>query len=142
MKKVFLAIILAVISVSLGAQSILYDEKNLNPGSKAEMPDTPYQDIYTLLSTIPGVEVIGTQVSIRGSDPELGEEPLVLFDGVETSLEDINVFDVASVDVLKGPETAIYGINGQYGVISIRSKAEKMMKENAEKAKKGKKDNR
>lgn len=120
---------MAVLCCNLGAQSILYNEDEVSQASKATMPDTPYQDVYTLLSTIPGVYVSGNTVSIRGSDPEFGEEPLVLFDGVETTLDDIDIHDVASVDVLKGPDALIYGERGQYGVISFRSKSEKFMKE-------------
>jgi len=138
MKKILFSLVLSVLCFNLSAQTLLYNEDAVSPGSKAEMPEVPYQDIYTLLSTIPGVSVDGHEVSIRGSEPEFGEQPLVLFDGVETDLDSINVYDVASVDVLKGPEALIYGERGMYGVISIRSKTEKIMKENESQGNKGK----
>lgn len=131
MKKFILTIIIAMLCSAAYGQ-ILHEEANVNPGSTATMPDIPYSDIYSLLQTIPGVEVIGGAVSIRGSDPFEGENPLILYDGVEVfDLDEINPYDVHSVDVLKGPEAAIYGERGKYGVISIKSKGEQFMRESA-----------
>lgn len=129
MRKYVLTIILSILSTCAFGQ-VLHDESNVNPGSTAKMPDVPYTDIYSLLQTIPGVEVIGGAVSIRGSDPFAGEEPLILYDGVEIfDLDEVNPNDVYSVDVIKGPEAAIYGERGMYGVISIRSKGEQYIRE-------------
>jgi TonB-linked SusC/RagA family outer membrane protein len=53
-------------------------------------------------------------------------EPLVLIDGVERSLADINPNDIESFSVLKdGSSTAIYGSRAAYGAIIITTKSGK-----------------
>lgn len=75
------------------------------------------------LERVPGVNVSGYEVSIRGQGP-----PLFVIDGVQVGFgyhaaaSSVNVHDIYSVEVLKGPETAIYGIRGQNGVIVIKTK--------------------
>lgn len=130
MKKLIITLMFATLTGVISIAQILYDEDKVSNTSKTKMPDVPYTDIYSLLQTVPGVEVFGNTVSIRGSDPMLGETPMIMLDGVEIySLDEVNPNDVDHVDVLKGPETAIYGLKGQYGVISIISKSETFMRE-------------
>ena len=61
------------------------------------------------------------QVRIRGNT----QPPLVVIDGMQTmtaDLDTINPADVEQVEVLKGPETARYGLRGGGGVIVITTK--------------------
>ena len=52
-----------------------------------------------------------------------GSSALVLIDGVEGSLSDVNPDDIASVSVLKdASSTAVYGARGAFGVILVTTK--------------------
>lgn len=66
-------------------------------------------------------------VLIRGISTFSGNEPLVIVDGVQqtvTDLNSINPSDIESINVLKdAATTAIYGIKGAYGVIVVTTKA-------------------
>ena len=75
---------------------------------------------------IPGVNITGSNVTIRGANSIMGSnDPLLLIDGVPTDLDAINyisVQDVDRIEVLKGPRTAMYGSRGSNGVIAIYTK--------------------
>lgn len=64
-----------------------------------------------------------TNVFIRGQNTWNGGQPLVLVDGVERSMNNIDVNDVASISVLKDASaTAVFGVKGANGVILITTK--------------------
>ncbi len=64
-----------------------------------------------------------TQIFIRGKSTWNNANPLVLVDGVERSLNNIDVNEVASISVLKDASaTAVFGVKGANGVILINSK--------------------
>ncbi|MEZ0484565.1 TonB-dependent receptor plug domain-containing protein [Fibrella aquatica] len=79
---------------------------------------------------IAGVQVTGSgmepTVQIRGAANFSGvTEPLFLVDGApldKSAVASIPPFDVAVIDVLKGASTAIFGVRGAGGVISIITK--------------------
>ncbi|GAA4315655.1 TonB-dependent receptor [Compostibacter hankyongensis] len=79
--------------------------------------------IYTNNFT-PGADPV---IRIRGgSSINKSNNPLVLIDGVEGSLADINPNDIASVDVLKdAASTAIYGSRASNGVVLVTTKTGK-----------------
>jgi len=83
----------------------------------------PGRNILDILSTIAGVQVMGNQVSIRGSQ----NSPLFLIDGIETeNVEDItylNTDDVENISVFKGASAAVFGSKGGNGVIAIEIKS-------------------
>ncbi|MCG7626719.1 TonB-dependent receptor [Epibacterium sp. MM17-32] len=68
-----------------------------------------------------------TQVRIRGGE---GNHVLVLIDGVEANtgsggeyiLSGLTVSDIERIEVLRGPQSALYGANAVSGVISITTK--------------------
>lgn len=66
-------------------------------------------------------------VLIRGISTFSGNDPLVIVDGVQQTLTDLNSInpsDIESVNVLKdAATTSIYGIRGAYGVIVVTTKA-------------------
>jgi len=86
------------------------------------------------LRRVPGVSVSQsgssggiTQVRVRGGDTN---HLLVLIDGVEVNnpsdgafdFADFLTFDVDRVEILRGPQSGIYGANAHSGVISITTK--------------------
>lgn len=84
------------------------------------------------LRALPGVSVSATgdnyvQVRIRGSE---ANHTLVLIDGVEMNssssgeylFSGLTLTDVERIEVLRGPQSAIYGSNAMGGVISITTK--------------------
>ncbi|MEL7466484.1 MAG: TonB-dependent receptor [Pseudomonadota bacterium] len=93
------------------------------------------RDISEVLRSLPGVAVSRsggpgglTQVRIRGSE---SNHVLVLIDGVEVSAPQNGEFDFAGlvsadierVELLRGPQSALYGSNATAGVISITTKS-------------------
>jgi len=64
-----------------------------------------------------------TSLFIRGQNTWNGGQPLVLVDGVERNMNNIDVNEVAKISVLKDASaTAVYGVRGANGVILITTK--------------------
>lgn len=67
--------------------------------------------------------VTATSIFIRGQNTWNGGQPLILVDGVERSMNNIDVNEVASVSVLKDASaTAVFGVKGANGVVLITTK--------------------
>ncbi len=65
----------------------------------------------------------GSQIYVRGIGSFGDTRPLVLVDGVEASLDNINSNEIESVQVLKDAgSSAIYGVRGSNGVVIITTK--------------------
>lgn len=88
--------------------------------------------VQDALRALPGVAVnstpeIFTQVRLRGGE---GNHTLVLIDGVEASVggqgeyifTGIEAADIERIEVLRGPQSTIYGSNAMGGVISITTR--------------------
>lgn len=90
--------------------------------STETLEKNPSMSIMNVLQTIPGVMIMGENISIRGSS----DNPLILIDGVEAQgIEDITYLtanDVENISVFKGPDAAIFGIRGGNGVIALTLK--------------------
>ncbi|WP_454879798.1 SusC/RagA family TonB-linked outer membrane protein [Sphingobacterium detergens] len=85
----------------------------LSPGVNIRMPSGAPE-------TNPTLNIRGF-TSINGS-----ASPLVLVDGVERPIQDVNPNDVESISILKdGASTAIYGSRAPYGIILITTKSGK-----------------
>jgi len=67
-------------------------------------------------SGLPGAD--GTTLNIRG----YGNEPLILVDGIEAKMSEIDPNDIESLSVLKDASAAIYGARAGNGVILINTK--------------------
>jgi len=71
-----------------------------------------------------GTQDAGYSIDIRGSISVNGGSPLVLVDGVETSLNMLNPRDVESISVLKDASaSAIYGAKASAGVVLVTTKS-------------------
>jgi TonB-dependent starch-binding outer membrane protein SusC len=86
-----------------------------------------YQDVYQMIQgEIPGVQVVGKRILIRGMGTiNASSDPLVLVDGIDMFVDPNNTLDaidprlVKSINILKGPDAAIYGSKAANGVILI-----------------------
>ncbi len=85
-----------------------------------------------LQGRIPGVSIVGDNVTIRGVNSIMSSnEPLLLIDGIPTSMDAIKyiaIQDVDRIEILKGSSTAMFGTRGANGVIAIYTKRGMFMK--------------
>ncbi len=99
------------------------------PVTQADVSDSKYasfSSIYDVLNTIPGVTVMGNNVTVRGVMTTGNTSPLFVVNGVTvSSVSQINPSSVKSIEVLKGPAASVYGLQGANGVILIRTKTGK-----------------
>ncbi|HYW96130.1 MAG TPA: TonB-dependent receptor plug domain-containing protein [Bacteroidales bacterium] len=91
-----------------------------------------YQNIAQIIQgRIPGVLVKGNSINIRGINSFYAStDPLFLVDGVVVDKDfalSMTPYDVDRIEVLKGPNAAIYGSRGANGVIAIYTKRGKFM---------------
>lgn len=71
----------------------------------------------------------GTSIYIRGQNTWNGGQPLILVDGVERDMNNIDVNEVENISVLKDASaTAVFGVKGANGVILITTKRGKQGK--------------
>jgi len=105
-----------------GAVSVV-DIKNLK-----SVPGTTTESL--LQGQAAGVTVVnsgqpggGSNIRIRGITSLGNVDPLVIVDGVQSSMHDLNVNDIETIQVLKDAgAVAIYGIQGSNGVVIITTK--------------------
>ncbi len=80
---------------------------------------------------VPGVVVNGNNITIRGINSFYGgTDPLFIVDGVPVDKDhalNMNPYDIDRIEILKGPDAAIYGSRGANGVIIIFTKRGKFM---------------
>jgi len=97
-----------------------------------EIPSGYTNLLDAMQGRIPGVSIVGDNVTIRGINSIMGSnEPLLLVDGIPTGMETINsipVQDVERIEILKGPSAAMFGTRGANGVIAIFTKHGMFMK--------------
>lgn len=77
--------------------------------------------VTTASSGMPGAE--DPKIVIRSASSWNNSEPLVLVDGFERPMKDVDISSVESISVLKDASaTAVYGVKGANGVILITTK--------------------
>lgn len=128
-----------VVAVGYGVQ-----KKESIVGSISQVKDEDLQkvgnvpDLRTALTgQLPGLTTItssgepggvrrdgsGTQIFIRGRTSWNNSQPLILIDGVEREMDDLDVNEVQSISILKDASaTAVFGVKGANGVIMITTK--------------------
>ncbi len=92
------------------------------------------QSVPDVLRMVAGINVrsystLGANVSIRGNDAAGGSRTLVLVDGRQVYLDGYNftdwgllpvsLRDIRQIEVVRGPNSAVYGFNASGGVINI-----------------------
>lgn len=102
--------------------------------TEEEIEQSGDQYVADVLRSVPGVSVSRTgsfggltQVRLRGHE---GNHTLVLIDGIEVAAPNQGEFDfggllsadIARIEVIRGPQSALYGSNAIGGVISITTK--------------------
>src|SRR5436190_4560691 len=115
--------------------------------SGEELRQKQIPTVAEALRSVPGVEVdqsggrgAVTQVRIRGDE---ANHVLILIDGIEVNavadsnfdFADLTVDDVERIEVIRGPQSGIYGSNAQSGVISIITRTGKGLAKPAAEAK-------
>jgi TonB-linked SusC/RagA family outer membrane protein len=96
--------------------------------SKEGQPITNAQNVLygvsgvyaNLNSSQPGVD--RAMIRIRGVGTLSNSNPLILVDGVEYPMSELDPSDIASITVLKGANAAIYGSKAANGVILVTTK--------------------
>jgi TonB-dependent SusC/RagA subfamily outer membrane receptor len=104
------------------ADRVATEQEDEYEGKMVRTVDNPLS-LDDFLMRAPGVSIQGNRVLIRGAGP-----PLFILDGIPlgnsyaSTKNAVNPLDVASVEVVSGPETAMYGRRGANGVIIIKTK--------------------
>ncbi len=94
--------------------------KNVPAGNPENMLQGQAAGVNVISSGLPGG---GSNVFIRGITSFGDVNPLVIVDGIQSSLHDINPNDIESIQVLKDAGAAsIYGVRGANGVIVVTTK--------------------
>ncbi|RFS24721.1 TonB-dependent receptor [Chitinophaga silvatica] len=100
------------------------DIQRLKPVRIEEALQGQASGVNVMQSGSPGAKLT---VIVRGIPSFSGVEPLVIIDGVQQSLDDLNALnpaDVESINVLKdAATTAIYGIKGGNGVLVVTTRS-------------------
>lgn len=96
------------------------DLKAVPAGSPEQMLQGRASGLNIITSGQPGS---GSNIRIRGITSFGNTDPLVIVDGVQASLTNINANDIESIQVLKDAgAAAIYGVRGSNGVIIVTTK--------------------
>jgi len=85
----------------------------------------------TLSGQVPGLRVLEKNGQVNLSEiyiRNFNSPPLILVDGIESTLDEIDPNDIQSVSVLKDAAAAIYGSRAGNGVVIIKTKRGKNSK--------------
>ncbi|MEO7982712.1 MAG: TonB-dependent receptor [Bacteroidota bacterium] len=98
--------------------------KSIPAGSAEQALQGQASGVNIISSGVPGAQ---SNIFIRGVTSFGNTQPLVIVDGVQAELNDINTEDIESMQVLKDAGAAsIYGVRGSNGVIVITTKKGKI----------------
>jgi iron complex outermembrane receptor protein len=122
-----------VVTASRREQSLQEVPVSISVLEASELQMRNAQTIVDALRYVPGVNITGGQVNIRGSSGfsyGAGSRVLLLLDGVpfiagdtgELVFESIPVGQIERIEVVKGASSALYGSNALGGVINIITK--------------------
>lgn len=122
-----------VVTASKREQSLQDVPVSISVVDAAEIQQRNSLTIDEALRYVPGVNITGTQVNIRGSSGYslgAGSRVLLLLDGIpfmagdtgELNFESIPMGQVDRIEVVKGASSALYGSNALGGVVNIITK--------------------
>ena len=122
-----------VVTASKREQSLIDVPVSIGVLDAAEIQERNSVSLEEALRYIPGVNMTGTQVNVRGSSGYslgAGSRVLMLLDGIpflagdtgELNLELVPMGQVERIEVVKGASSALYGSNALGGVINIITK--------------------
>ena len=125
-----------VVVVGYGTQRAENLVGSVSTADLGDIATRPSADIASSLQgAVPGLNIRSAsggdpsstpEINIRGFNSINGGSPLVLIDGIEGDIANINPNDIASVSVLKDAgAAAIYGSRGSFGVVLITTKSGK-----------------
>jgi TonB-dependent starch-binding outer membrane protein SusC len=96
------------------------DLKQVPSGTTESLLQGQASGVTVLNSGVPGG---GSNIRIRGITSPGNSDPLVIIDGVQGSMHDLDVNDIQSIQVLKDAgAAAIYGVRASNGVVIITTK--------------------
>ncbi|MDE3211891.1 MAG: SusC/RagA family TonB-linked outer membrane protein, partial [Bacteroidota bacterium] len=96
------------------------DLKTVPSGTGESLLQGQASGVTVVSSGAPGQ---GSNVRVRGITSIGNSDPLYIIDGVQGSIQDIDVNDIASIQVLKDAgAAAIYGVRGSNGVVVVTTK--------------------
>ncbi|PWD98303.1 SusC/RagA family TonB-linked outer membrane protein [Marinilabilia rubra] len=122
-----------VVAVGYGSQKKLNLTGALSSVEEDELKGQPANNVASLLQgRMPGVTITqntgqpgkeGITIRIRGVGTMNNSDPMVLVDGLESTMSDVNPADIESITTLKDASAAsIYGTRAANGVILITTK--------------------
>ena len=86
----------------------------------------PRSGMFDLLHFVPGATFANGHISFFGPNSiSNSSDPLYIVDGVRSNAFDPSLRDIDFIEVLRGGEAAVYGVNGGGGVILINTKGGK-----------------
>src|SRR5690606_38327548 len=122
-------VVVTALGIERTKRSVGYSTQSV---SEEELNKVRPTDISSALAgKVAGLQILGTpssnfgegNVRLRGVNSLTGNNPIYVVDGTVVNLNAVNLDDVASVTVLKGPSaTALYGFRGSGGVVMITTK--------------------
>ncbi|MEO7120194.1 MAG: TonB-dependent receptor [Ginsengibacter sp.] len=96
------------------------DLKQVPSGTAQSLLQGQASGVTVISSGAPGQ---GSNVRVRGITSVGNSDPLYIIDGVQGSIQDLNVNDIQSIQVLKDAgAAAIYGVRGSNGVVLVTTK--------------------
>jgi TonB-dependent SusC/RagA subfamily outer membrane receptor len=120
-----------VVVVGYGTQKKVNLTGAISTVDMTEKAGQPITNASNALHGVPGLYVNLSQsqpgvdranILIRGMGTLNNNDPLVLVDGIEYSMDELNPNDIATITVLKDASAAIYGSRAANGVILITTK--------------------
>ena len=147
MKRIFLVFLLSSCSIwKVGDVSNSMEEVNVGYGTQQKknlttsigtvsgekLTKSPtHNTSETLSGQVPGLRVLERNGQVNLSEiyiRNFNSPPLILIDGIESTLDEIDPNDIQSVSVLKDAAAAIYGSRAGNGVVIIKTKRGKNSK--------------
>ncbi len=124
-----------MVTVNNTEQALHSVTSNVQIITKEQIEEKQYQTLTDALKTVPGISVKGsgglgkaTSIFMRGFD---SKNVLILIDGIDltdpsglggANLESIQLASVERIEIIKGPQSGVWGANASAGVINIITK--------------------